>query len=207
VISIHFDTETTGLPDWKTPSEGPDQPHIVELAAILVDEDTKEELDSMCVIVKPDGWSWDDSPTSEDKAFLAHRITMQRAMDEGIPEKDAIEQFIKMWGKCDRRVSFNTTFDNRIIRIGLKRYFSEELAEAFKTGPYFCSMLNSCGPMRQKKWPTLEEAYKHFTGKALQNAHSAMADTRASMEVYFEILAHNKQMIDAALAGVEAEEA
>lgn len=204
--SHHFDTETTGLPDWKQPSEAEIQPHIVQLGAVLFDDDTQADLESMCVIVKPDGWSWDDSPTSQDKAFLAHRITMERAMDEGIPEKDAVQQYIMMWGKSDRRVAFNTTFDNRIIRIALKRYFTEELAEAYKTGPYYCTMINSAKTMGQKKWPTLEEAYKHFTGKELPGAHDAMVDTRASMEIYFKILTHNQALIDAAMVAVAAEE-
>ncbi len=33
----------------------------------------------------------------------------------------------------------------------------------------------------------LIEAYKHYTGKDLVDAHSAMADTLASMDVYFAI--------------------
>ncbi|HFO1417848.1 TPA: hypothetical protein ACHIWN_005760 [Pseudomonas aeruginosa] len=32
-----FDFETTGIPEWKLPSEDPCQPHIVEVAALLCD--------------------------------------------------------------------------------------------------------------------------------------------------------------------------
>jgi len=53
-IALAFDTETTGLPLFKEPSEHPDQPHIVQLAAVLVDLDTRRELASMDVIVKPE---------------------------------------------------------------------------------------------------------------------------------------------------------
>lgn len=35
--AIVYDTETTGLPLFSQPSEDPRQPHIVQLAAIVVD--------------------------------------------------------------------------------------------------------------------------------------------------------------------------
>lgn len=39
-----WDTETQFLPLWKEPSEHPDQPHIVELAAVLVDTQTRAPM-------------------------------------------------------------------------------------------------------------------------------------------------------------------
>ena len=60
--ALFFDTETTGLPLFKEPSEHPDQPHLVQLAASLVDLDTRAVLSSIDVIVKPDGWTIPDEP-------------------------------------------------------------------------------------------------------------------------------------------------
>lgn len=41
---VFFDTETSSLPLFKLPSEHPDQPHIVQLGACLVDIDTRKVL-------------------------------------------------------------------------------------------------------------------------------------------------------------------
>lgn len=42
--ALFYDNETNGLPLFKEPSNHPGQPHIVQLAAVLVDLDTGKEL-------------------------------------------------------------------------------------------------------------------------------------------------------------------
>ncbi|KSJ98283.1 hypothetical protein APA24_21400 [Pseudomonas aeruginosa] len=44
-----FDFETTGIPEWKLPSEDPCQPHIVEVAALLCD--AAGQLDASFVLM------------------------------------------------------------------------------------------------------------------------------------------------------------
>ena len=39
---LFYDTETTGLPLWSQPSEHPDQPRVVQLAALLCDEEPEK---------------------------------------------------------------------------------------------------------------------------------------------------------------------
>lgn len=157
------DTETNGLPLFKEPSEDPRQPHIVQLAAMLIDEGpVPVTLDKMNRIIRPDGWSWDDSEGSEDKAFQAHGITMERAMDEGVPEAEAIEEFHALQLQCDMRVAHNGSFDDRIYRIAYKRHgagnivsrqedgtpvwkpMSQEerdiVADTYRMRPSFCTM-------------------------------------------------------------------
>ena len=178
-----FDSETLGIPDWKSPSGGEDQPHIVQLAALLCDEETREVKQSMDVIVRPDGWEIPQDMTD------IHGITNEYALEVGIPEKMAVAMFLELWRSCRLRVAHSTTFDNRIIRIATKRYFSEEVQVNWKEGDYFCTMINSRKIMGGKQ-PTLEEAYQYFTGKTLENAHTAIADTNACMEIYWELSEH-----------------
>lgn len=182
-----FDTETTGLPDWKSPSGGENQPHLVQLAAHLVEVEAQKIVQSMDVIIKPDGW------TIPDEVSELHGITTDYAMAVGVDEKLALDMFLALWGRR-KRVAHNTTFDNRIIRIATKRYSDEQTIEAWKAGEYECTGLLSKPIMQMEpkgrygyKMPKLSEAYEHFTGKVLQDAHTAIADVNACLEVYFAI--------------------
>lgn len=188
MIIMPFDTETNGLPLWQIESNSPLQPHIVSLAALLVDTDTKKELGRIDVIVRPDGWVIDQ------EMIDIHGITMERAMDEGIPEAKALDMLMELWMEADLRIAHNTTFDNRIIRCAQKRHFSKDeihadMMRAWKEEKerYYCTMVHARKVMKGKQ-PTLGEAYKHFTGREIENAHTAMADTQACLEIYWGLM-------------------
>ena len=188
-LAIVFDTETTGIPDFKAPSESEHQPHIVQLAALLVNLESRKIVQQMDVIIKPDGW------TIPQECTDIHGITNEMAGDMGVPEKMAVEMFLELW-RSRLRIAHNTTFDNRIIRIATKRFFSEDVIDAWHTGPYECTGLLTKPIMEMPpkgrygyKMPKLEEAYRHFVGEQLQNAHSALADAKACMEIYFAVKA------------------
>ncbi len=200
---LFFDTETTGLPEWKIPSGDEKQPHIVQLGAILCDVKTEKIIKELDIIIKPEGWEISQEMTD------IHGISQEQALKEGIQEREAIDILLSMWGcrvpdldDCifAERASHNRTFDQRIIRIALKRYFSEEVQKRWAWKDDFtCTMWSSkpiCRiPHKTKngiKLPKLEEAYKYFTGKELVNAHSALPDTRACMKIYFAMKRYEK---------------
>ncbi|MBL4866367.1 MAG: 3'-5' exonuclease [Pseudomonadales bacterium] len=200
--AIFWDTETTGLPLFKEPSSDPRQPHIVQLAAALVDLDEKHVISSIDVITKPDGW---EIPEEVSKI---HGITTEMAMECGIPEHQALELFLSLFtdasGELKKSIAHNEQFDARIIRIALKRFgHDEESIDAFEDRDKYCTMREStkivqCPPTAKMKAagrnhfknPNLSEAYKHFTGKELSGAHNAMVDVKACMNVYFGIQKH-----------------
>jgi DNA polymerase-3 subunit epsilon len=179
--SFHYDTETTGLPDWKVPSDNASQPHIVQLAALLVDNTTQETVASMNVIIKPDGW------IIPKEVSDIHGITTEHALTVGIPEQAAVEMLLRLRGDHDR-VAYNKTFDQRIIRIALKRFFSGETTDKWAIkDDHHCSMRLAREVIGGKQ-PKLIEAYKMLCGKDLVDAHTAIADAQASKEVYFAAL-------------------
>ena len=185
-LALFYDTETTGFPVWKEPSDSPEQPYIVQLAALLVDLDTGHTVQSMNMIVQPDGW---DIP---DDVAEIHGITTEDAAAVGIPEPVVIRAFMEIWGNR-MRVAHNQSFDARIVRIATKRYLDDAEIEAWKAGESECTGLLAKPIMQMPpkgrfgwKMPKLSEAYEHFVGEPMPagSAHTAMGDTEACLAVY-----------------------
>ena len=180
-----YDTETSGIPEWKMPSEDPRQPHLQQVAAALVDA-TGQIKATMNRIVKPDGWVVTAEMTK------IHGITHERAMDEGVPEPEVLEELLAMHGECAMRIGHNEMFDRRMFRIAIKRFAlrsrpqeeRDALADWWNVQPHFDTMWASKEVMGVAKNPKLGEAFEFFTGRKLENAHDAMQDARACFTVF-----------------------
>ncbi len=195
-----FDTETTGLPDFRSPSEAPHQPHITQLAAQLFDADNPTTiLGSINMMIQPDGW------TIPEELERLTGITTDLARKHGVPLVHALSSFVALWQSCDLRIAHNEGFDARMVRIELFRTHPghEGLHELWKAGAAFCTANNStkilnlpptakmvAAGFNKPKMPNLGEAYRHFTGKELVGAHNASTDIMACKVVYAGILAH-----------------
>lgn len=187
-----YDFETTGLPDWNQPSDAPQQPHIVQLGAILVDDVSKKVIHGLDLIIRPVGW------TISPEMTAIHGISHEYAEQVGVSEELAFRMLLEFWDCCQSRIAHNESFDARIARIGIKRYLKDEaLAEAWKAGEAECTaklstpILNLAPTEKMvkanrtnAKTAKLTEAYQYFMGKPLENAHSAMADCIGCWEVY-----------------------
>lgn len=190
---LAFDTETTGLPDWKSPSDGEQQPHLVELGARLYDLNAGKSVGEVNTLVKPDGW------VIPEDVINVHGITNEQAASQGVDEKSALLDLLDLWKASDLRVAHNQNFDERIIRIACKRYLNPEMANEWKAGDKACTALLAKPVMQlppKGRWgyktPTLSEAYTYFTGETLAGAHRAMADADACLAVYLQILNHQR---------------
>lgn len=172
-----YDTETSGIPDYQSPSESEHQPHIVEIAGLLFTKQGKL-VDYFTTLVKPEGWT--TGPVE------VHGITQEMAEADGIPEAQALGRFLDFQARCGLRIAHNRSFDDRIIRIAMFRYVGEAAANTLKENTKGdCTMYTMKSVMKVKKLPKLSEAYKFVTGRELVEAHRALADALACAEVYF----------------------
>lgn len=191
---IAYDTETTGLPDFKARSTDPKQPHLVQLAIVACDEGGTERR-ATSVIIRPDGW------TISPEVTAIHGISHERAMDEGIPEREAAEMFIVAQGLAELRVAHNESFDRRVMRIAMTRAgFARDFIEAIEARPSYCTC-NGATPIvnlpptdkmlaagiKRPKSAGLGECIKHFFNEDLEGAHDALVDARACARIYFRL--------------------
>ena len=171
---LMFDTETTGLPLWKEPSDHPDQPHLVQLALVEVNTDTREEIQTANLIVKPDGW------TIPDEVVAVHGITMERAMDEGVPEQEAVDTFVGAASDGGVIAAYGLSFDMRIMRIAMTRHgWDKDRQEAWAKTLNGYDVMAPCTPLckipptekmmatgrKTFKTPSLTEAVKILLGR------------------------------------------
>ena len=196
-----FDTETTGIPSFRIPSDDPTQPHLVELA---MGEFTVPDLTPIWTysrLVKPDGW------TIPDEVAAIHGITTAIALADGEPLREVVSQWWKLASKCRYHLAFNANFDKRIMRIaclrcGASRDHIENmeskriLLDPIGICTSICQIppterMNAAG-FRKPKTPKLSEAYQIIVGKPMADAHQALGDITATREIVLELIKRQK---------------
>ena len=187
---LFFDTETTGLIDYKKELSDPSQPRITQLAALLTDEDGNE-LDRMMEYVEPDGWEVPPEITA------LNGTTTDKLQMLGQPMTKVLARFNEMKERCTHRIGHNVSFDKQMLA---REAFAYDLPHDSSGKESLCTMkmakgivslpaskkMNEAG-MRGSKPPKLQEAYQYFFGKPFDKAHDAMADVIACKEVFFAI--------------------
>lgn len=191
---LFYDTETTGLPDFRARSHDPKQPHLVEIALLVCDDDGTE-LRHWCHLVRPDGWVITEENTKN------HNITHEQAMAEGIPEDMAVALWLLARTQAEIRVAHNNAFDDRILRIAMTRAgVARNIVEFLESQPSFDTCRAStklvnlpptekmlAAGMTTPKAPKLEEAYRFFFNAPMEGAHRALTDVRACAKIYFHL--------------------
>lgn len=183
---VAWDTETTGLPVGY-PVASQKNVHLFDISRLLsiayVKYDAEgNEVDSDHMIVYPDDFIVD--------AVHIHGITPEHAKEYGLPFEEVYNRFLDSIKDCDTLVAHNSKFDESILMSECyRRGFS---VEPFKKFKFVCThkmtLSTFLKPMK------LIYLYADLTGKELENAHNALADSRACGEVY-HILRNYKRVL------------
>lgn len=182
---LFFDTETTGLPLWREPSWNPNQPHIVDIAAELWDDETMTMIGELDSLINP------GVPIPPETSAI-HGITDEMVQADGRPAKDVLREFFALVDQAELIVAHSIDFDARLVRIASQRLWNKEWVSPV---PTFCTMkattdlckIPKANGMRGWKWPKLTEALMHIFGEELDDAHRAKPDMIGCRRIYFHL--------------------
>ncbi len=186
IVHVFFDTETTGLPlNWNAPaSDVANWPRLVQLAWSVYENGA--HVVSYDVIIKPEGYT-----IPEDSSAI-HGITHQRALEQGIPIQDALQQFGQTITNANFVVAHNMSFDEKIIGAEFIRnemlnvLASKEMLCTKELSTNFCAIANTSG-RGSYKWPKLSELYMKLFGTEFNDAHNARNDVDATAKCFWEM--------------------
>ena len=182
LMTLVFDTETTGKADLRLPFDHPAQPRIVQIGAQLFDDGwrIRGELN---LILKPEGF------TIPASASAIHGITQEIAERYGVHRCGALMMLSELANRAQTIVAHNLDFDRHMVDVETVRHIVE-----FPAGHEveFCTMremtpickIPSRNGYSDYKWPRLDEAYRFAFNEDFDGAHDAMADVRACARIY-----------------------
>lgn len=189
---LFFDTETTGLWINGLPIGSVEQPKIVQIAAILTEQDGTEIMSCNLTVYQ------EHVP---EKAAAVHGKTTEFVGKYGINEGTALTVFEEMLNSAETVVAHNGEYDQKVILNAIRLLDGPHAKNPFEGKKAFCTMRATTplcklpGGRGGYKWPKLTEAYNHLFGRDFDSAHDALADVRATKDVYLrlqEIMAENR---------------
>ena len=189
-MPLFFDTETTGFPQDKLPPDDPGQPHIIQIAAILDDENGDIKA-SMNMIINADC-----GPVPEG-AYNVHKINEATYKKFGVSYLVALAPFNSLVKCADVIVAHNIAFDLKLLKTAYSRMGKlERFTSVIQSKPQFCTMLATTDIVKIPsprgrggyKWPKLDEAYRVLVDSSgFTGAHDALEDVKACREVFYSL--------------------
>lgn len=190
MITLVYDTETTGIPARGEVITSPSYPRLVQLAGILLEDD--RERASFEVVVYPE-------ELIPEEAAAVHGITTEVAQRVGVPLRLAVALYTNLGRRADELVGHNVSFDAGILAAALHRcgavgvdLGAPRLVCTADLGTPICRLpptekMIAAGLGHKFKRPTLTELHQHLFGEPFDGAHGALADCRATARCLFEL--------------------
>lgn len=177
-MRLVIDTETNGAqPDFDSAADAAHQPRLVQLAAILENEQ-QEEVASMNLIVKPVGFEIN----LINEHF--HGVSQTMAENYGVAARDVLGVFLSLARRATEFVGYGLNNDALVIEGELRR---QMIPPFFPGQRMVCvermvrPILNVRNGRRELKQHTLVSAYAYaFCGQTYDKPHRPMADAKAA---------------------------
>ncbi len=181
---LFFDTETTGLPKNynASVSDVDNWPRMVQIAWQIYDLEGNM-IANESHIIKPEGY------IIPKESSDIHRITTERANNEGEELKLILEQFSKAVSQSQLIIAHNITFDEKIVGA---EFFRKNLSDpviqkeklcTMRTSTDYCQLPSEYG----NKWPKLTELHLKLFNETFEDEHDAGADVAACARCFFEM--------------------
>ncbi len=179
---IIFDTETSGLFNFKLPADEPTQPRLAQLGAIMIDDVTAEPQ-RVGMYIRPDGWEMHPDATA------ANGLKTEFLAANGRPVVDALDFYSAAIRAGYVAVAYNAQFDCKMMRAEFRRAGRDDLFTITKN---ICLMRGASKLGIQKAgnsnrgWPKLSDCCAHF-GIVQTKAHDAMGDAEDAYQVFLKM--------------------
>lgn len=191
---IVFDTETTGLPPFRSSpnnSNAHQWPYIVQISFIIYDTSLNKLMTSYDAIVKVPN----DVDIPEECANI-HGITKEISSRQGYDICDVLNIFKTAIENCDVIVAHNIEFDLNMILVETLR--NKINVECLFTKNRCCTMLSSKELCNIKtvgksgkpyiKYPSLKEMHNKLFETIPKNLHNSYIDTIICLRCYYYLI-------------------
>lgn len=176
-----FDTETSGLADFRAPADAPGQPRLASIAMIAVDE-ALNLVAATSVLIRPEGWEM--SP----EATKVNGLTQEMLLRHGVPIREVLWRYSDEIERGATLVAHNVQFDTKVMRGEMRR---AGMSDMFSSTATVCTMRTLtdrvCMPSstgRGFKWPRLSEAVETLLKRDHRDAHGCLPDALACLDLF-----------------------
>ena len=200
-LIMFYDTETTGLGDFKKAWNDDCQPNLLQLGYKVYDPGSREVVFEIGHLVNTTVHA--SYKGIDEGAFNAHGITEEMVKKYGTKPHIAARNFVHWADQCSVFVAHNDSYDTRVMQCFMHR--AGYSPTVFEGRQKFCTMM-SLVPIAQIpnpngragfKWPKLDEAYRKIINPVgFGNAHNALADVNACADLFWWLIDFNHFKFD-----------
>ena len=192
-----FDTETTGLPEYKFRKRKRIRvmPHMLQLAWVVYDVIENKLLRKCDRIVR-----LPDNMIVPPESVAIHNITQDMMLEQGKSLRDVLVEFVSDLKQCDYLVAHNIPFDKEVLqtefnRIGMINHFDvlkSSLVEycTMRESKELCNIqtIDYVNGGTRIKFPKLIELHRKLFRHNVEDLHNALHDVYVCLRCFYKMI-------------------